>query len=58
MFGLGQSYVKGLALASGRPVLSTLSVISIIDDDASVAHRDQESSELAWIPDPDVRVGR
>jgi FixJ family two-component response regulator len=36
MFGLGQCYVKGLALASGRPVLSTLSVISIIDDDASV----------------------
>jgi FixJ family two-component response regulator len=36
MFGLGQYYVKGLALASGRPVLSTLSVISIIDDDASV----------------------
>jgi FixJ family two-component response regulator len=36
MFGLGQSYVKGVALASGRSALSTLSVISVIDDDASV----------------------
>jgi FixJ family two-component response regulator len=36
MFGLGQCYVKGVALASGRSALSTLSVISVIDDDASV----------------------